>query len=271
MSDDPWKAESLRVDELARALSERGVGECELALVLGSGLGPLAEAIDDARVVPYGELPHLPASRVPGHEGRLVIGTLEGRRVVCQQGRVHLYEGWSAAEVTRCVRAFAAVGVPRLFLTNAAGGLRATWPPGTLMLISDHVNLQSTAPLPPGQGAISDVYCGELQDLLRVSAIAEGIELEEGIYVALLGPNYESPAEVAVMARLGAGAVGMSTAQEAIAGAHAGMRVVAISCLTNQAAGIAPTPPNHAEVVREGALAAERFTRLLRRAIASVG
>lgn len=270
MSGDAWKREADLVDELAAALAERGVGEAQLAMVLGSGLGPLADQLEDASVIPYEELPHVPSSGVPGHAGRLVLGNLEGKRVVCQQGRVHLYEGWSVREATRCVRGFAAAGVPRLLLTNAAGGLRAEWRPGTLMLISDHANLQGVGALPPGQGAIAEVYDAELQELLRFSAIAEGIDLAEGIYVALTGPSYESPAEIDYMARLGAGAVGMSTAQEAVAASHAGMRVVAVSCITNQAAGISPEPPNHEEVVREGAAAADRFARLLRRAVASL-
>lgn len=262
--------EPQRVAELAKAFIEHGVGEAEIALVLGSGLGPLADAIENPRVISYEDLPYMPQSGVPGHAGRLVLGTLEGRPVVCQQGRVHLYEGWSVAEATRCVRAFAAAGVPRLLLTNAAGGLNPDWRPGALMLLTDHINGQGVGALPAGAASVGQVYAPELQGILRSAAREEGLDLKEGIYVALPGPVYETPAEVRTMAQFGASAVGMSTAQEATAAAYAGMRVVAVSCITNQAAGISPEPPNHAEVVQEGKLAAGRFTRLIKRAVCSL-
>lgn len=270
MSSTTFTEERERTSALARQFVEHGLHTADVALVLGSGLGPLADAIEDATEIPYASLEHMPQSKVPGHAGKLVSGRLEGKHVVCQKGRVHLYEGWSAAEVTRCVRALAEAGVPKLILTNAAGGLNRDWRPGALMLLTDHVNAQGVGALPPGEASVGSVYDEELMAILRDAASREAIDLVEGVYVALQGPTYETPAEIRLLARAGAGAVGMSTAQEAAAAAHRGMRVAAVSCITNMAAGISDEPPNHEEVVREGKLAAERFTRLLKTAVANL-
>jgi purine-nucleoside phosphorylase len=247
----------------------------ELVVVLGSGLGAFADALEDARVFPYDELDGIPRSTVPGHAGRLVTGVVAGHRVVVQQGRVHLYEGWSAREVCTAVRAFAALGARALLLTNTAGGLVRAWAPGTLMRIADHINLQAATPLEldgPGgtvepRPRIADVYNAALGQALDRAAARVGVVLRSGVYVANTGPAYETPAEVRMAAILGGHAVGMSTAMEAVAGRAAGMRVAALSCITNHAAGIQATPLSHADVVEVGTRASTDLVRLLAAAV----
>ena len=254
---------------LAAALRERGVDAPDVAVVLGSGLGSFADELDDARSFDADDLDGFPRSRVPGHAGRLVAGSIGGRRVLVQQGRIHLYEGWTAADVTTVVRAFAEFGTPALLLTNAAGGLVPEWPPGSLMRIIDHVNLQSATPLGP-EGARrggGGPYDAELGDRLDAAARDANVELFTGVYVANEGPAYETPAEVRMAGRLGGHAVGMSTAMEALAGFAAGMRVAAVSCITNHAAGISETPLHHDEVVEVGKRASAAFVRLLGTAV----
>jgi purine-nucleoside phosphorylase len=253
--------------KLAEALRGLGAGECEFALVLGSGLGGFAAHLENQVSVPYEEIPGMPQSAVPGHAGQLVIGTLGGHRVLVQQGRVHFYEGWSAYEVTRAVRAFGMVGVGGLLLTNAAGGVREDWEPGTLMRITDHLNLQGATPLFAGEGGLDNPYCPELGETLDRVARHEGLALETGIYVGNPGPAYETPAEVEMARRLGGDAVGMSTVLEATAGFAAGMSVCAISCITNYAAGITGEALSHEEVMATGAAVAARFEKLLAAAV----
>lgn len=251
----------------ARELRERGLGGAELAVVLGSGLGALADELEGARAVPQAEIPGLPASAVPGHAGRFVAGELAGRRVLVQQGRAHLYEGHSARAVAAAVRAFALLGVRRLLLTNAAGGLVRAWEPGTLVLVEDHVSLQGATPLERGEGGRGTPYDAELGRAVERAARGAGIPLERGVYLANEGPAYETPAEVRAAIAMGAHLVGMSTAVEALAGHAAGMRVAAISCATNLAAGLRAEPLSHAEVVAAGARASRRFRALLRAAV----
>lgn len=262
---------------LAEALAARGAGEARLALVLGSGLGGLAERVANARAIPYEELEGMPASTVPGHAGRLVLGELAGVPVVVQQGRVHLYEGRSVEEVTRAVRAFAALGVPGLVLTNAAGGLESDWEIPSLMRITDHVNLQPSQPAARAHRRASDrggmetgtsavragVYHDGMGAALDLAAKEAGISLYHGIYAGLLGPSYETAAEVRMLRWAGAQAVGMSTVAEATAAHCAGMRVCALSCVTNHAAGISAQPLSHDEVVAAGAQVVERLAALL--------
>lgn len=256
------------MERLAACLRTKGIGAPDVAVVLGSGLGAFADAIDDPLVLDYGALDGMPRSAVVGHAGRLVVGAIDGVRVVVQQGRVHLYEGWSASDVTVAVRAFAALGVTRLLLTNAAGGLVADWPPGTLMRITDHVSLQGAAPLAgSAAGGPGSPWDAKLGAALVDAARAEGVTLAEGVYLANTGPAYETPAEVRLAGRLGAQAVGMSTALEAIAGAAAGMRVAGVSCITNHAAGIQATALSHEEVVAAGASASADFVKLLHAAV----
>lgn len=256
-------AASLRAHELLR------LGEVRLALVLGSGLGGFAGELEDAARVPYSELEGMPQSSVPGHAGQLVAGRVPGTdvRVLVQQGRVHLYEGWSAFEVTRCVRAFAAVGIGGLVLTNAAGGVNRSYAPGTLMRIRDHINLQGVSPLFVGEGGSAEVYDTALGAALDDVARETQNPLEVGVYVGNLGPAYETPAEVDMARRLGGDAVGMSTVLEASAASAAGLRVAAISCITNLAAAVGNEPLSHAEVMQTGAAVSARFQALLAAAV----
>jgi purine-nucleoside phosphorylase len=252
-----------RVAELAEALRAHGVEGCELAIVLGSGLGVLVERVQDARAIAYEELAAMPRSGVPGHAGKLVVGRLGGLRTVLQQGRVHLYEGFSAAEVTRAVRAFAALGIGKLVLTNAAGSLRLDSPPGTLMRIEDHLDLQGRVRLPRAASAAGTPWDPRLGAALDAAARQAGQTLPRGVYAALFGPSYETPAEIRMLRTIGADAVGMSTVAEACAARAAGMRVCGVSCLTNYAAGTTSDIPNHEEVVEEGRKASKRFCDLL--------
>ena len=256
-----------KAEALAAELRARGLDGAELALVLGSGLGAFADRLDDARSVGYEDLDGMPRSAVPGHAGRLVRGTLGGVEVLVQQGRVHLYEGWSGEEVTRAVRAFALNGTRGLVLTNAAGGLNAEWEPGTLMRVTDHLDLTGRrAPIGPRR-RVGSPYDEDSGAALERAAEASGVALHAGVYAGLLGPSYETPAEVRMCGWMGADAVGMSTVLEASAAAAAGVRVAAISCITNHAAGISQTPLSHDEVVETGAAVAERFASLLERAV----
>ena len=260
---------ALRTDErdlrtrLTESLRLRGVDGARIAFVLGSGLGAFADNLEDAESISYEDLDGMPMSSVPGHAGRLVLGRVAGVQVVAQQGRVHLYEGWTAQEVTRAVRAFGTLGIGGLVLTNAAGGLQADWPIPALMRITDHLNLQGRTPLSPLEMTVGTPYDADFGSALDAGAAAAGIDLHQGVYGALMGPTYETPAEVRMLRWAGANAVGMSTALEALAGSAAGMRVAAVSCITNLAAGITGEQLNHAEVVEAGAQAAADFRRLL--------
>lgn len=261
----PSEAEAL--DALVEGLRRRDVGNCEVAIVLGSGLGVLAERVEDAEVVDYAELDAMPRSSVPGHAGKLVVGRLGGVRVVLQQGRVHLYEGFGFHEVVRAVRAFARLGVGKLVLTNAAGSLRLESPPGTLMRIEDHLDLQGKVRLARGEAALANPWDARLGAALDAAAREAGVQLARGVYAALLGPSYETPAEIRMLRRFGADAVGMSTVAEAQAAHAAGMRICGVSCLTNHAAGVTEAVPNHEEVVAEGRKASKRFCDLLEAAM----
>ncbi len=255
------------VDRLASSLRAHGVEGARVALVLGSGLGDFVERVRNATVIPYAAIDGMPQSSVPGHAGKLVVGDVGGVRVVVQQGRVHLYEGWSAHEVTRAVRAFGRIGVRALVLTNAAGGMKREWTPPTLMRITDHVNLQGRTSLLPSERGAGNPYDAELGLALDEAARASNVPLERGVYVGVLGPSYETPAEIRYLTSFGADAVGMSTVCEAQAARAVGMRVAAISCITNLAAGLAPGPLNHEEVVDAGKQASQRFCDLLEAAV----
>jgi purine-nucleoside phosphorylase len=227
-----------------------------VGVVLGSGLGAFADTLGGLVKVPYAELPHLPSSKVPGHEGNLCFGTVGDVPVVCMQGRVHLYEGHPVGSVVHGARTMARLGVDRVLLTNAAGGLEPTWTAGDLMIVTDHLNLTGTSPLigpnDPSVGPrfpdMTRAYDVPLRELLNEVGAAADIPLRAGVYAALLGPSYETPSEVKMLRLLGAQAVGMSTALEVIALRHMGVRVCALSCITNLAAGIAKAELNHAEV-----------------------
>jgi xanthosine phosphorylase len=241
-----------------------------VGLVLGSGLGRIADAIDPVSVVPYRDIPGFPQPGVEGHAGRLLLGSLSGTPVACLQGRVHVYEGADAASTRLVVRSLKLLGCSILVLTNAAGSLRPEMGAGSLMLLSDHINMQPFNPLVgandpefgPRFPGMEDAYDPALRALMRESAEAGGVALHEGVYVACLGPSFETPAENRAFARLGGDAVGMSTVPEAIVARHCGMRVAAVSVITNFAAGLGAEKLSHEQTLREAELAAERLGAL---------
>jgi purine-nucleoside phosphorylase len=240
-----------------------------IGIVLGSGLGPLADAVVVEREVPFADA-GLPVSSVPGHAGRFLFGTLGGERVVLMKGRVHLYEGHSPRTATAGVRWMAEQGVKRLILTNAAGTLNPDFHPGTWMVFSDHLNLTGSSPL---EGAdfvdLSAAYDPGWREKFRAAASASGMPLHEGVYAGLRGPQYETPAEIRMLRTLGADAVGMSTVLETIQARALGLTVVAFSCLTNWAAGISQTPLDHHEVLETGKHAADSMICLLTKVLQS--
>ena len=243
-----------------------------LGIVLGSGLGGLARRIEDARDVAFADVPGFPAASVVGHAGRVVVGRLAGRIVVALAGRFHMYEGHSAALAGFPVRVLHALGARTLFVSNAAGGIRATFSPGDLMIITDHLNLMFRNPLEgavePGDTRFPDMsepYDRVLASILEREAASLGLELQAGVYCGLLGPTYETPAEVRMLRILGADAVGMSTVPEVVVARALGMRVVGVSCITNFAAGTTSQPLSHAEVLETTALVGARFESLVER------
>ena len=248
----------------------------ELALVLGSGLGALAEEVEDAVVIPTSELPGYPQSTVEGHAGRLVFGTLEGRRVLFIQGRVHLYEGHHPRALGVPVRLAYTLGVRHLILTNAAGGLNPDWKPGTLMLITDHINMAMssslTGPVEEDEVRFPDMsspYDSEWTTLAESLAIDRNLQVRRGVYLWTAGPSYETPAEINFFRRIGADAVGMSTVPEAIQAAALGMKVLGISTITNLAAGLHATSLNHEEVLEVGNEVREQLADWIRALVAS--
>lgn len=247
----------------------------EIAIVLGSGLGDLAEQLTDPVYIPYSEIPHFPVSTVPGHKGRLAVGKLEGRKVLCMQGRFHYYEGWTLQQCVYPIQTFRVLGIGNLMLTNAAGCVNTSWQPGDLMVITDHIKLMGDSPmrgancdeLGPRFFDMSHVYDRELQKTAHQAAAKQGFSLREGIYMLFGGPQFETPAEVRLARALGADAVGMSTVPEAIAASQMSMKVLGISCLTNMGAGILDQPLNHEEVLETGERVKNRFQALVREII----
>ena len=246
-----------------------------VAIVLGSGLGDVADEVRSATRIPYAEIPGFQKPGAPGHKGELVAGTLDGVPVLVQSGRFHLYEGHAPAVAALPVRLFARLGVGTLIVTNAAGGIRPTFRPPTLMLIADHINLMFRNPLegPVEEGEqrfpdMSDPYDPALRALAREVARQEKIVLEEGVYAALLGPSYETPAEIRMLQRLGADAVGMSTVPEVIVARARGIRCLGFSSITNVAAGLSAAPLSHAEVLAAGTQVAGQLATLIRGVIA---
>jgi purine-nucleoside phosphorylase len=258
MPSSQWPPSSIaaRLDDCVFAVRKRVSIEPRVGVVLGSGLGAFADSLDDLTKIPYRDLPHMPAPAVPGHPGNLCFGRVGSVPVVCMQGRVHLYEGHPVEKVVHGVRTMARMGVRCVLITNAAGGLLSSWAPGDLMVVTDHINLTGVSPLigfnddalGPRFPDMTAAYDAELRAQLAGVAHEAGVALREGVYAALLGPSYETPAEVRMVRTLGAHAVGMSTVPEVIALRHMGVRVGALSCITNLAAGISPHPLDHTEV-----------------------
>lgn len=267
-----------RAQEAARFIRSRTDVEVPVAIVLGSGLGAFAEDLTDATAIPYEEIPGFTRSTVQGHAGRLVIGRVGEVTVAAMQGRFHFYEGYSLQEVTFPIRVLKMLGVRTLVLTNAAGTLKMDFLPGSLMVIGDHLNLLGDNPLRgenderfgPRFPDLTSVYARRLQEIVIDEAKAMGIEVQRGVYAALSGPSYETPAEIHMMRTLGADAVGMSTVPEAIVARHMDMQVIGISCITNLAAGVSDTPIDHSQVMAIGERVRGHFTELLRRVIGKV-
>lgn len=258
-------------------LKEKGFEKPEIGLILGSGLGDLADEITDAIAVPYEQIPNFPVSTVSGHKGQLVYGTLEGKKVVAMQGRFHYYEGYHMQEVTMPVRVMKMLGVHTLGLTNAAGGVNMGFTPGDLMLITDHINFTGQNPLiginydeiGPRFPDMSETYSKEYQELIKKTASEMDVDLKEGIYMGYTGPTYETPAEIEMSRTLGADAVGMSTVPEAIIGRHAGLNIFGISCITNLAAGM-QSNLNHKEVVEVTTQVNKTFKLLIKNILKAI-
>ena len=260
-----------QVTEAAEAVAHRVREVPRIAVVLGSGLGDFADSLIGSVSVPYQELPHWPVSRVVGHEGRLVIGGVKGRTIAALSGRCHLYEGHDMQTVTFPVRALGVLGVKTLILTNAAGGVNTGFAQGALMVIDDHINLMGGNPLVganderlgPRFPDMTEIYSRRLRRLADEAGSAAGATLPHGVYAGLLGPSYETPAEIRYLRTIGADAVGMSTVPEAIVARHMGIEVLGISCITNMAAGVLPQPLDHHEVMETAHRVRGQFLSLL--------
>ena len=260
-----------RVHETADFLVRRLSRVPDVAIVLGSGLGAFAESLADSTVLPYGDIPNWPASRVVGHAGKLVAGVSGNRRVLALSGRVHFYEGHDFGTLTFAMRVLAHAGVRTVILTNAAGGINQRFESGALMLIDDHINFMGSNPLiGPNDDRfgrrfpdMSEIYSSRLRTLATEVARAQGIPIEHGVYIAVTGPSYETPAEIRAFRALGADAVGMSTVPEAIVARHMGVEVLGISCISNMAAGILPQALTEEEVIETTGRVRQTFIGLL--------
>ncbi|MFB5675504.1 purine-nucleoside phosphorylase [Paenibacillus terreus] len=243
----------------------------EIGLILGSGLGILADLIEEGVSIPYQDIPHFPVSTVEGHEGELLLGTVHGRPVVMMKGRFHMYEGYGPEVTAFPVRVMKELGVKSLLVTNAAGGVNTSFAAGDLMLITDHLNLTGRNPLVgPNDNALgvrfpdmTEAYSKRLRSIAKEVAEGQGLQLREGVYAGLLGPTYETPAEIVMLRTLGADAVGMSTVSEVIVARHAGLEVLGFSCITNMAAGILDQPLSHSEVMETAERVRGQFLSLV--------
>ncbi|MGL5764018.1 MAG: purine-nucleoside phosphorylase [Sarcina sp.] len=262
---------STKIKIAADYILEKSNYKPDLALILGSGLGAIADTIENAEYFNYSDIPGFPVSTVEGHAGRLVIGKLEGKVVVAMQGRFHYYEGYNMQEVTFPVRVMKLLGCEKLIVTNAAGAVNANYKPGDLMIITDHINFSGANPL-IGKNLsefgtrfpdMSDAYDKALRVEVKKVASELGMELREGVYAMFSGPTYETPAEIRMARTMGADAVGMSTVPEVIVAKHSGLQVVGISCMTNMAAGILDQPLNHEEVMETSEKVRKDFIKLM--------
>jgi purine-nucleoside phosphorylase len=285
MSSDYFDQVSEAAAFLRARMAAHASGQtARIAIVLGSGLGAVAEAVADPVIVPYGEIPHSPQSTVAGHSGRIVAGLLGGVPVIVMQGRVHFYEGYSPAQVTFPMRVLGALGVRAAVLTNAAGGIQAGYRVGQLVALADHINFMGWNPLTgpnearfaavPGAGLrffdMTEAYSKRLRALAQQAAAAEGIDLDEGVYLATPGPSFETPAEIRAFRAMGATLVGMSTVPETIVARHMGIEVLGISCVTNLAAGLGAEQLSHEEVFAAGRQVEHRLAGLLKRLVPAI-
>jgi purine-nucleoside phosphorylase len=270
--------ELARAEAAAKFIQRKTKLRPKIALVLGSGLGAFADEFSNAVRIPYGMIPHFPRSTAIGHPGQLVLGSVAGIDVVAMQGRVHFYEGYSIKDVAFSIRAFACMGVKAVILTNAAGGIKKDFTQGRLVVISDHINLQGANPLMgpndehfgPRFPDMSTAYDKKFRELTLAQGRRLGINLGEGVYTALAGPSYETPAEIRYLRSIGTDLVGMSTVPEVIAARHSGMRVLGISCVTNAAAGILDQSLDHKEVLETAERIQGQFMGLLRAVIPDI-
>ncbi|MNM93266.1 Purine nucleoside phosphorylase 1 [compost metagenome] len=259
------------IQEAADYILEKAGSKPEVGLILGSGLGILADHIENAITLDYADIPHFPKSTVEGHAGELVLGTVGGRQVVLMKGRFHMYEGYGPEVTAFPVRVMKALGASKLLVTNAAGGVNMSYSPGDLMLISDHLNLTGQSPLTgpndntlgPRFPDMSEAYSRRLRTLAKDIAREHDIPLQEGVYAGLIGPAYETPAEIRMLRTIGADAVGMSTVSEVIVARHAGLEVLGISCISNMASGILDQPLSHDEVMETTERVKEKFLGLV--------
>ena len=257
--------------ETADFISSKTTLKPELGIILGSGLGALGDKLEEACFIPYSEIPHFVSSTAPGHKGRIVIGKLGGKTILCMQGRVHYYEGYTMQQITYPVRVMKKLGIQSLILTNACGGLNPDFSPGDLMLIKDHINFMGQNPLigPNDEQFgvrfpdMTRVYTRELADIARKAAADQGIGLREGVYISYSGPSFETPAEIKLFQLFGADVVGMSTVPEAIVASHCGIKLLALSCVTNLAAGILDVPLSGEEVIEVADRVSEKFIKLI--------
>jgi purine-nucleoside phosphorylase len=264
--------EKIDFTQTVNFLMEKAPAGAEIGLILGSGLGVLAEEIEEPVIIPYRDIPNFPISTVEGHAGQLIVGQLEGKRVVAMQGRFHNYEGHALHQVVYPVRVMSKLGIKMLVVTNAAGGINHGYEPGDLMLIRDHLNLTGANPLigpnddtfGPRFPDMSEAYDPELIDLAVKVSVGQRIKLQHGVYAGLTGPSYETPAEIKYLRAIGADAVGMSTVPEVIVANHAGLRVLGISCISNMAAGVLPQKLTHNEVMETAERVKEKFIRLVK-------
>lgn len=270
-----------QIDEAAAAVRDRSSYRPRVAMILGSGLNGLADSVQKADVIPFGDLPHMPVSTVQGHMGRLVIGELEGQVVYVMQGRIHYYEGYTMGQVTFPIRIMQRLGIEMLFVTNAAGGVNPEFAPGDVMLITDNLNLVGMTgnnplfgpnidELGPRFPDMSRVYDWNLMDKARAAAAAEDILLREGIYCALSGPSFEGPADLRFLRLAGADAVGMSTVPEVIVARHGGMRVLGLSGISNKANLDGSTITTHEEVIEAGRIITPKIEKILRGVLRSI-
>jgi len=259
-----------KVKEAAEFIRQRSPLAPAVGIVLGSGLGALAEQVTDPVRIPYAGIPHFPVSSVAGHAGVLCLGRLGEQAVAVMQGRIHYYEGFAGDELVFPVRVLHELGIRRLVLSNSAGGINPAFEPGDLMVVTDHINFMGINPLRgagdtfgPRFPDLSTVYPADLRALARTTAAEQGLSLREGVYVAVPGPSYETPAEIRMFGQWGGDAVGMSTVPEAIAAAQLGLAVLCISCITNKAAGLQEQPLSHQEVLDISASVSQNFIQLL--------
>jgi purine-nucleoside phosphorylase len=263
-----------RLDEAAALVRSRSALEPKVGVVLGSGLGGFADALEERTAIPFGEIPHFPASPVAGHGGALVLGRSGGVPVAVMKGRVHHYEGYPLQDVVFPVRVLGRLGIRALVVTNAAGGINTLFAPGELMVIEDHLNLIGNPLLGPNEDALgprfpdmSEAYDRRLRDVAEGACAAVGVRCHRGVYVGMTGPSYETPAEIRMARVLGADAVGMSTVPEVIAARHMGIRVAGLSCITNMAAGVSDRKLDHAEVLETGRRVADALLAVLARIV----